>query len=176
MLSQPQPTHPIWALQVLTPDYIIDGLCDTERYSPFTFCSANYQCAVPTDALQLEKVKLKSVGPNLAPPPESIPNWNITFYNGFIAVIPNDEASTQFFHSNLSHYPMYPVDVYAGPYLFRGDLPIEKKDFKKLEFLYSYILKDVEIDCLCPDSFFHGVKVPYAMVRTLLVQGMVMRN
>lgn len=176
MLEHKPTSQPLWTLQVLTPDYQVDGFCDINCFTPYTFCSANYQIALPTDALQLCQVHITPVSGLQTPHELDVPNWNITFYNGFIAVIPRDKPSLQYFHDNLSHYPLYPVDVYAGPYIFHGDLPIEKKEFKKLEFLYSYILKDVTIDCLAPQSPLKSYQVPFAMVRTLLVEGMVMKG
>ena len=175
MYEVPHAPNALWALQLLTPDFLIDGICDTNRYPIFTFSSTNYQNCLPTDALQLTATTIRSTG-SLVVPADAPPNWNVTFYNGFIAVIPADEASTHYFHSNLSRYPYVPVDVYAGPYVFHGTLPIEKKEFKQLEFLFSFVLKDVEIDCLWPQSFLHNYKVPYAMLRTLLVQGIVLRE
>jgi hypothetical protein len=172
--NHPNP-NALWALRVLTPDYVIDGLCDTDRYPIFTFSSANYHSCIPTDALQLISTQIQSIS-GLILPANNTPNWNVTFYNGFVAVIPGDEASVRYFHSNLSKYPDVNVDVYAGPYLIRGILPIEKKEFKKLEFLFSFVVKDAVIDCLTPNSFLHDYHVPYAMVRTLLVQGIVLRE
>jgi hypothetical protein len=164
-----------WALQLLTPDYLIDGLCDTDRYPIYTFSSANYHSCIPTDALQLISTRVRPTG-SLVLPDSAVPNWNVTFYNGFIAVIPRDDASQDYFRSNLSQYPDVEVDVYTGPYVIHGTLPIEKKEFKKLEFLFSFIVKDAVIDCLHPNSFLHDYHVPFAMVRTLQVQGIVMRE
>jgi hypothetical protein len=175
MLGTAHPKGALWALQLLTPDYLIDGFCDTDRYPIFTFSSTNYQNCLPTDALQLSSTTIRPTG-SLTVPVDSAPNWNVTFYNGFIAVIPKDEASTHFFRSNLSQYPTVPVDVYVGPYIICGALPIEKREFKKLEFLFSFVVRDAEIDCLWPNSFLHNYKVPYAMVRTLQVQGIVMHE
>ena len=165
----------LWTLQVLTPDYMIDGLCDTDRYPIYTFSSSNYHSCIPTDALQLISTRIRSTT-NLQLPAYAATNWNVTFYNGFIAVIPCDENSTQYYRPNLSQYPDVSVDVYAGPYLIGGILPIEKNEFKKLEFLFSFIVKDAVIDCLYPDSFLHDYHVSYVMVRTLLVQGIVLRD
>jgi len=175
MLTTHPTHHSLWALQMLTPDYLVDGFCDTDQYPIFTFSTTNYQTCLPIDALQLSSTTIRATT-SLALPPGDVPNWNVTFYNGFIAVIPKDEASAHYFHSNLGHYPDVPVDVYAGPYVFHGTLPIEKEEFKKLEFLFSIVLKDVEIDCLWPNSFLHAYKVPYAMLRTLHIQGIVMRR
>ena len=172
-------THPshnaLWALQLLTPDYLVDGFCDTDRYPIFTFSTTNYHTCIPTDALQLIQTTVRTTS-GLVLPEGDIPNWNVTFYNGFIAVIPKDEASTHFFYSNLGHYPDVPVDVYAGPYVFHGTLPIEKEEFKKLEFLFSIVLKDVEIDCLWPNSTLRNYRVTYAMLRTLHIQGITIRR
>ena len=175
MFGMPHAKKAFWTLQLLTPDYLIEGLCDTDRYPIYTFSSANYHSCIPTDALQLISTTVRPTG-NLIIPADSTPNWNVTFYNGFIAVIPCDEASAEYFNSNLSQYPDVDVDVYAGPYLIRGTLPIEKKEFKKLEFLFSFIIKDAIIDCLYPNSFLHDYHAPFVMVRTLQVQGVVLRG
>src|SRR3990172_8538899 len=90
----------LWAVQVLTLDYIVDGYFDSESDKLDT--SVLFKADRDPNIWELEKVyflslpsaRLQPVGPvNIPINYVVLPKWHMSTMSVFVAIIPRDEAS-----------------------------------------------------------------------------------
>ena len=97
------------------------------------------------------------------------------FPNTFVAIIPRDEASTAFVAKNNTSKNLIPADIYVGPYIIHGTILSPDNSFSILRYYFNFGVRDAVIDCQLPDTKLQGLKAPFVMVRTHLLQGIAMR-
>jgi len=109
-------------------------------------------------------------------PADILPSWVVSQYGSIIAIIPNDETSIQYVAEANVRNTVMAADLYVGPYLIRGNLLNVNENIDYLNSCFSVLVKDAQIDCLLPGSSLKSLQAPYAIVRTLLMQGIVFRG
>jgi hypothetical protein len=167
-----------WNIQVLTPDYLIDGKIDPEGGSDRTFSDvyifqADMAGSGPcTSSVYMAEARFQPAG-NLVPPAAASTGWYLSGFNPFLAVMPRDDLSKTFLEKHNKYKSLIPGDLYVGNYLIRGTVWSPSKPDDSLGFMRMYskvVVQDVTIDCLLPGSTLKGLQAPYAVVRTHLLQ------
>jgi hypothetical protein len=167
-----------WAIQLLTPDYLIYGFIDSEasdRY--YTLTSAETSSTPSTCVVHLTQATFRPAS-NLVPIDPSPTEWYSVGWNAFLAVMPWDQASVDYLVKESSHKSLIPADIYIGPYLIQGKVWSRNKSGTDLSFLayaHRFIVQDVCINCLLPGSQLHDLKAPFAVLRTHLLQSAAVR-
>ena len=160
----------LWSVQVLTPDYLIDGNFDSKDVGGLSFFSMQTGSNVPVASLQLSSALLQPTG-NLAMPITPVAKWITSFNDAFVGVIPLDEPSTAHaLKNNKAPHPV-PADVYVGPYLIRGIVMSPDKNLEILGDVLSFLVQNARITCLTSGAQMTEIRAPNMLVRTLLLQG-----
>jgi hypothetical protein len=178
MLGKPSKPKMPWAVRVLTPDFLVDGSFNESDKTPWTsfFRAVSNTDTGPQEIMRLTSARMHSSSGRLPVPADVQPNWVVSQSGSIIAVIPHDETSIKYVAEANSRNTALPADLYVGPYLIRGVLLNASQDIGYLDSCFSVVLKDAQIDCLLPGSSIKSLQAPYAIVRTLLMQGIVFRN
>ena len=144
--SRKQPLPP-WAVQILTPEYLVDGYSDSEdnifEYLSvadsdddfdYTFTSARVQ---PTGLLTI--------------PPFSCQEWTCAFLTSVVAVLPRDDASLKAVQKAWedSEYS-YRAELFAGPYLIRGAIQSDSQDHPS--FATFMLVTGATVESLLPGA------------------------
>ena len=160
----PPPPSPA-AVQVLTPDYLIQGYLEDLEAWPFS-------------GLLLTGVRFEPVGA-LQPPVATAARWFLPEFSPVLVAIPGDpvsQARTQELAGD-SDYAL-PAELYVGPYRIQGMVlrADDETDAEALtDTLAEYALvQDASIDCLLPGTRLPRLHAPFVVVRTgHLLQGFV---
>jgi len=62
-------------------------------------------------------------------------------------------------------------NIYVGPYYIHGTVISPDKLLGNLRYYFNFAVRDAEIECLEAGAKFQGLKAPYVIVRTHLLQG-----
>ena len=150
--------RPLAAVQILTPDYLVEGYIDVD------------DSGWPFGPVKLTSVRFEPTG-SLTPPATTAANWYVLGKSPVVAAIPRDEsilAHTQKRYPN-EKYPLA-AELYVGPYLIQGIVlrSLEETDpLTLMSTLDEYVVvQDVAIDCLLPGTRLKRLSAPLALVST----------
>jgi hypothetical protein len=163
-----------WSIQVLTPDYLIDGGFDDSKDNG----SAMYLFKAWPDmdskldasiSMHLTSVRFQPVG-SLTAPSGSVPDWFV-FSNAFVALIPRDEVSTAYVAANNASMYLIPADIFVGSYIIRGTILCPDKNLSRLKYYFNFAVQNAQIESVTPGAKLQAFTAPFAIVRTHLIQG-----
>jgi hypothetical protein len=172
--NKPKAEQAQWAVQLLTPDYVVDGTFDPNNLdSP-----AKYFLLGNNDSwghLSLNVTHLQPISSQAAPLRPSS-RWIFDRHSLLIATIPRDEQSTVFMLQNNQSKQTYLADVYVGSFIVHGRMVVPKSQPGEIEYftLYrSFAVLDAEIKHLYPALQPGVIKAPCVLVCTHFLQGIV---
>jgi hypothetical protein len=163
-----------WAIQVLTPDYLVDGLFDeslntsTAMYYFKEWYDADGILAISA-SLHLTAVQFQPTRLMAGPSSPATDWWGFSY--SLVALIPRDESSLAHVTKNFNPKVVIPADIYVGPYRIHGTILSPDRQLGALRYYFNFAVRDAEIECLETGAKFQGLKAPYAIVRTHLLQG-----
>jgi hypothetical protein len=174
--AKPAASKQPWLVQVLTPDYLVEGHFDEgdENYMGLYFFRAwpDLDGKLPVSAcMHLTNARFQSMS-NLTLPPSSATDW-FGFPNNMLALFPRDELSLAYMFKNNAPKNLIPAEIYVGPYLIKGTILCPEKSLIALRIYFNFAVQDAVIECLTPGAKFQSHKEPFVMVRTHLVQGII---
>jgi hypothetical protein len=166
------PVPPQWVVQVLTLEYVIDGYADEGGAAGLLLRPMTYR--PPDLAVWLAPARLQPVG-SLAVPVQEVSGCAIPVYSALVAIIPRDAASTAYLLREMQGLTLYaiPAALYVGPYVIRGTVLSEARTVADMAMGTIFVVQDAEIDCLMPGAQLRGLRVPHAVVHSLLVHALV---
>jgi hypothetical protein len=169
--KQPKaPSNP-WLVQILTPEYLIDGYCQPEEDLFLSLSTSSY-----TDILgiTLTSAYIQPTG-NLSISPFSSPKWILSFSSMCLAVIPRDESSLKAAREAFNEY-QYPFHVvlYAGPFIIRGTMLSNDEDDPTpfYENFTFFPMIEADIDCLIPGSKLSRLNAPFLALNSIYLHGL----
>jgi len=170
--KKPAAAKPLWSVQLLTPDYLVDGRLDGDDPTGPWFLTVQPQDR-EVATLTLSQASVQPTGALTATLPAG-GNWLLPSTGQFVAVIPRDEASTAYAlkHKGSSQHPI-PALVFVGPYAIRGTVLSPDKYLEILSGYQTFLMQDATIDCLAPGSRLSSLSAPYAVVSAQLLHGLV---
>jgi hypothetical protein len=163
-----------WAIRLLTPDFLIDGYYDTEAHpESWPFFSVEIG-ATPLAVSWLASPRFTPVTTGAGPVP-AVVNYRLPDTGNFAAMMPFDDARLAAMRKNGSSqkYP-FGAALDVGPYAIRGQLlrPYQKPDdLGLLAGHLSLVVLNTEIEYRLPGAKFTGLRAPWMLVRTHLLQG-----
>lgn len=169
-----QTTSITWNIKLLTKEYLIEGLFNPEEYTSggdnvFALAATSEMDEGGIDAFQrlrLFNVHVQPTG-NLVTPDQSFPEWGMLALDEVVAIIPNDESSSETAKKAFKDY-RYPIEVaiYSGTYYIRAKLMADNSSQKKSPFAMTGIipLTDAEIDCQLPGAKLTKFSVPWLLL------------
>jgi hypothetical protein len=166
-----------WAIQVLTQDYLINGFYDESQdnsTAPFFFRAwADYDGKIANSAaMHLTNIQFQPTRAS-AFPGGSAADW-FMYSHMVVAVMPHDEQSTLFVaNNNNKNKYMIQADIFTGSYLIRGTVLCPDRKINRYQAYFNLPVQNAEISCLLPDARLQGLKAPFAIVRTHLIQGII---
>ncbi len=170
------PQKPLWRLQLLTGDYLIDGSLNPDEYLVGSSNIFDLACESTLDAggieafhrLQLSQVQLQPTG-LLALPARSYAFWDMPVFDQVLAIIPRDDLSLQAAQKAFKEYryPL-PVDLYAGHYRLQGKILSDSTIPRRSPFLMSQLVPLVEAEIA---SLLPGAQLPPLHADWLLLNG-----
>lgn len=174
-----------WTIQVLTPDYLLEGSISTDMLNPqipFTSPSIfeayyhhfGYDTTVPL--ITLTSTSVQPAG-TLPVPPNPSPAWVVNADRA-IAFIPREGASNTYLLKRNKYVSLISADLILGSFLVQGSVWSPDKADAGLSFLKKcsrLILQDVIIDQLLPGAAFPRMEVPYAVICTWHLQSAAIR-
>lgn len=174
-----------WTIQVLTPDYLLEGSISTDMLNPqipFTSPSIfeayyhhfGYDTTVPL--ITLTSTSVQPAG-TLPVPQNPSPAWVVNADRA-IAFIPREGASNTYLLKRNKYFSLVPADLILGSFLVQGSVWSPDKADAGLSFLKKcsrLILQDVIIDQLLPGAAFPRMEVPYAVICTWHLQSAAIR-
>jgi hypothetical protein len=177
MFGKKQPATPKtpWTVQVLTRDYLVEGSTDGDDPTGPWF--------VTVQAEDLAMATLTLTQPNFQPTagvsgtlrPAS--KWVLPSTAEFVAVIPRDPGSTAYALKHRGpHGATLAAEVLVGQFAIRGTLLSPDNDLDILAGYQTFGMQDVVIDCLAPGARLTNFAAPYLVVRTLLLQGILLNS
>ena len=156
-LEAPSPSR--WAVQVLTLDYLIDGCIEEDRHR-ISFNLINGDAR----AIRVLQARIQPTGPLQLPPRPEAP-FVLVYGSRLVAIIPRDEASTAYaLKQNASFKHAIPAEVFAGPYLLRGQALSTDNRLRVFSGLAAFPMQSVTITCLLPGSRMAPFGVPYLLL------------
>ena len=157
-----KPPPPDLVVQILTPEYLIDGYSNPEDNLFEYLCTADFD---DDFNYTFKSTQVQSTG-TLSTPPFSCREWHGSFLSSIIALIPRDDASLEATRAAFEDYE-YPfrAEIFAGPYLVRGELMSNIED--EPNYLTFAAVKDAEIESLLP-----GAKMSRLNSSLLILNGM----
>jgi hypothetical protein len=168
-----------WAIQLLTPDYLIYGFIDSDASDRYYSLTAADTTSSPSSCVMHLTQAAFRPATNLVPIDPSPTEWFSFGWNAFLVALPWDQSSVNYLVKENSYKFLVPADLYVGNYLIQGKVwsrDRSEKDLSHLGFAHRFIVQDVTIDCLLPGSQLHGFKAPFAVVRTHLLQCATVRG
>jgi hypothetical protein len=154
------------AVQILTPEYLIEGYSDPKD-DLFEYLST----ANPDDDFNfiLTSVRVQPAG-ILCIPPFSCQEWHGSFLSSIIALMPRDDASLQAARAAFEDYE-YPfrAEIFAGQYLVRGALMSDSEDSPN--YLNFVTVKDAEIESLLPEAKMGHLSFPLLFLNGMHIHG-----
>jgi hypothetical protein len=167
-----------WRIQLLTPEHLVEGIYDDRNDNE----TAMYFFQGRTDSdgklamgasLHLTTVRISSTRDSATPVSSAAEWWS--FPNNLVAVMPHDDDSLAYVAKKNDSKHVIPADVYAGPYRIQGAIMSPNKELSILRYYFNFAVRDVEIVRVDADGAAPALRVPYAIVRTHLLQG-IARN
>src|SRR5439155_14396439 len=109
--------------------------------------------------------------------PTQAAKWVLPSTAQFVATLPRDEGSLAYCaNSNGNSKHPFPAVVFSGPYASSGTEMSPNSDLDILSGYGTFAMQNVTIDCLAPGARLKGLAAPYAVLRTLLVHGIVLNS
>jgi hypothetical protein len=165
-----------WAIQVLTPDYLVEGLYDDSRDN--NLATYFFQTRYDTDGQLARTASIHLTSAQIQPtrhmttPVSMINDWS-TYAYSLIALIPHDDNSMAHVSKNNNPKFIIPGDIYVGPYRVHGIVQSPEKQLNSLRYYFTFVVRDAEIECLEAGAKLQSMKVPLVVIRSHLVQGIV---
>jgi hypothetical protein len=161
----------MWAVRVLTADYLIDGWVDPESYT--TRLSSFKVNANPDTPLWLAAPRFQQTHSAAALISASDRKVAI-YFDSLIAVIPADEPSLASARkeNSMLQYPI-PAELHAGSYRITGDVLILDKRFSAFDAVRVFFVQNAVVDSLLPDAMLSNVQAPYVFVASRQIQVML---
>jgi len=150
--------------QILTSEYLVEGhLQNPEILNARDSDFWNMREAMFTSGVWLTTVTVQPTG-NYAVAAQSLGQAVRVCGDALVAVIPRDEASLALIRKNNAawRYPL-PAEVYAGPYVIRGTVLGKGNNLGAFDW-DTFLMRDVEISSVLPNSAWTGLKAPCAYV------------
>lgn len=153
-----------WSIQILTSEYLVDGLMPDPHGGTFQAL-----LSMGSDA-KLASAQVQPTG-ILTTPSTSYPEW--TPGPATIAVILRDDASMKAaadYSNSFGLKHSIRAVVYVGPYLIRGILKSPHKDIRTTTIhvvsssTKEWFMTDAEIDCLAPGTRLRQLQAPQLVV------------
>jgi hypothetical protein len=172
--KKPPAPKPLWRLQLLTGEYLVEGSFNPEESKVGSADIFEMSCENILDGggieafhrMSLSDVSVRPTG-LLSLPEQSYPEWSTAIFDEVIAVIPRDEASLRAAQKAFREY-RYPlqVEIYAGPYRLRGKILSDSSIPRRSPFLMNQIvpLVGAEIDNLLPGANLHGLQAGWLLL------------
>lgn len=172
---------PLWRLQLLTSEYLIEGNFQPEENLVGSANIFEMACENTLDEggieafqrLQLSDVQLHPTG-LLVTTARLYPQWSIPAFDHVLAILPRDEASLQAAQKAFKEYryPL-PVEVFAATYRLRGRLLSDSTIPGRSPFAISQLipLAEAEIESLLPGARLTGLRADW-----MLLNGNVMMH
>ncbi|MGA2505062.1 MAG: hypothetical protein ABSG01_13305 [Anaerolineales bacterium] len=157
-----------WAIQVLTLDYLIDGSLDADR-DKYSFRLLGHDVS----PLPVTSARFRPTGALSVSPPPATP-WVLIYGDQLVAIIPKDDAGlTNARQLNAAFKVAVPAEVYAGPYVIRGQVLSPDGSLRVFEGYTGFPVQDAEIKCLIPGAQLGVLKAPYVLVMSRHKQALV---
>lgn len=165
---------PMWAVRVLTADYLIDGWVDPKTYTPRL--SSFMVNANPDAPLWLAAPRFQQTHSAAAPISASDRKVAV-YFDSLIAVIPADEPSLASARKENSalQYPI-PAELYVGTYGITGEVLILDKRFTAFDEKRVFVVQNAAIDCLLPNTTLSRIHAPYLFVASRQIQAMIVAS
>jgi len=172
--KKPSAPKPLWRLQLLTEEYLVEGSFNPDEYKVGSADIFEMSCENILDGggieafhrLSLTDVTLNPTGV-LSLPEQRYPEWSTAVFDQVIAVIPRDGASLLAAQKAFReyHYPL-PVEAYAGPYRLRGKLMSDSSIPTRSPFLMNQVvpLVEAEIDNLLPGARLNSLQAEWLLL------------
>ena len=171
---KPKPPKRTWAVQVLTRDYVVEGVLqpridDTTQY----FADLTRLLKQGTNGgidLTLVSARVQPTG-NLAAAPRAFAEWTMRLDSNVAALMPADEDGANTLRQEYSHfkYP-FPSALYVGAYQVQGTLLVDNP--LGWQDLRGFVpVADAQIDCLAPGARLSAWRLPWLLLNGALVQG-----
>jgi hypothetical protein len=172
--KKPPAPKPLWRLQLLTGEYLIEGCFNPDENKVGSADIFEMTCENVLDGggieafhrLGLTNVEIQPTGV-LSLPEQSYAEWGMTDFDQVIAVIPRDEASLQAAQKAFQEY-RYPLraEIYAGPYRLRGKILSDSTIPRRSPFLMNQIvpLVEAEIDNRLPGARLSGLRADWMLL------------
>jgi hypothetical protein len=157
-----------WAIQVLTLDYLIDGSLDADRDKNSFRLMGHDVSPVPVTSARFRAAGAYSL-PQLPATP-----WLLIYGDQLVALIPRDEAglaAARMF--NAAFKVAVPAEVYAGPYVIRGQVLSPDGSLRVFEGYTGFPVQDAEIKSLIPGAQLGLLKAPYVLVMSRHKQALI---
>lgn len=170
----------IWSIQVLTPDYLLEGDISTDMTNPqipwtspsiFEAYYHHFGFDNTSPIITLTNTVVKAAG-SLPLPAAPSPAWVV---NGdrAIAFIPREGASNTYLLKRNKYDSLIPAELTIGSFLIQGNVWSPEKADAGLSFLKKcsrLIMQDVLIEQQHPGAAFPRLEVPYAVLCTFHLQ------
>jgi hypothetical protein len=165
---------PLWRLQLLTDEYLIEGSVDPDESRVGSSDIFEMACENVLDGggieafhrLSLTGVSVQATG-KLSLPDQRYAEWGTAVFNDVIAVIPRDESGLRAAQKAFREY-RYPlkVEIFAGPYRLRGKLLSDSTIPRRSPFLLNQVvpLVETEIDNLLPAAKLTGLQADWLLL------------
>jgi hypothetical protein len=179
--KKPSVPKPLWRLQLLTGEYLVEGYFNQDEYKVGSADIFEMSCENVLDGggieafhrLGLTEVSVKPTG-LLSLPEQAYAEWGTAVFDQVIAVIPRDQASLQAAQKAFQEYrnPLQ-VEIYAGPYRLRGKLLSDSTIPRRSPFLMNQIvpLAQAEIENLLPGASLPGLQAPWMLLNGGMLHG-----
>jgi len=171
--KKPPAPRPLWRLQLLTGEYLVEGCFNAEEEvgsaDIFEMSCENVLDGGGIEAFHRMSLTEVSVRPTgiLSLPEQSYPEWSTAIFDEVIAVIPLDKASLQAAQKAFREY-RYPlqVEIYSGPYRLRGKILSDSTIPRRSPFLMNQMapLVQAEVDNLLPGASLHGFRADWLLL------------
>lgn len=161
--KQPAPDQ---AIQILTPEYLIDCYSDPED-NIFEYLST----ADSTDDFNytFKSARIQPTG-ILSISPFSCQEWRGEYLASITALMPRDDAALEAARAAFedSEYP-FRVEIFAGQYLLRGVFMSDMED--EPHFITFIAVKDAEIESLLPEAKMSHLSFPFLILNGTHIHG-----
>jgi hypothetical protein len=176
MFGKKQAPKAPWSVQLLTTDFLVAGHLDGDDPDGPWFLHVQAQdMAMATLTLTDASIE-PSAGQNV--PETRAAKWVLPSTAPFVGVLPRDEGSLAYCadRNSGSKHLFAGVVAFVGPYAIRGALLSPDASLDILGGYQTFAMQNVVIDNLAPGARLKGLAAPYIVVRTLLLQGIVLNS
>jgi hypothetical protein len=171
--KKPSTPKPLWAVQLLTTEYLVDGSLDYDDSSGSWWFLEAQAGQLALETLNLKQASFQpTAGLNVSMPAAA--TWSTPSTAAYVACIPRDEASTAYaLKQNSSWRNPIPAVVFVGPYSIRGNILSREQQLGSMQISGIFPMQQAVIDCLAPGARLTGLAAPYLLVHSLLLHGIV---